>query len=330
MLIAVGYALLVAADFVFNTNELRDTVPQNSLAEIPWTVAQAFVAFGLVGHREAVEEHASERTAEAADPAFSAQFLLPLLSVALGTGLSGALVGRLVESPTVALACYVFGSAAIALAMAVIARAHTRALAIAWQNIATLSERGAIPAETPNGLEMLRLFGSKAIVERTRTLLLDLRGRTVPCGHDRLFSLVAAWGTPKPQQVFIAMPFSQPWSAETDLWVREAVVQIGWSAVRADELFETRDVLAGIWKSICESDVMVADLTGRNPNVLYEVGIAHCLGKPVVFTCQQIEDVPFDLATKRIVVYGSTDRDASNAKLRRALLGCSRDASRSA
>ena len=48
---------------------------------------------------------------------------------------------------------------------------------------------------------------------------------------------------------------------------------------------------------------MVADLTGRNPNVFYELGLAHAAMKPVVFTAANIEDVPFDLRHLRVILY---------------------------
>ncbi len=50
---------------------------------------------------------------------------------------------------------------------------------------------------------------------------------------------------------------------------------------------------------------LVADLTGRNPNVMYEVGIAHTVGKPVIMVTQDIDDVPFDLRALRCVVYAA-------------------------
>ncbi len=55
--------------------------------------------------------------------------------------------------------------------------------------------------------------------------------------------------------------------------------------------------------SIEQADLLVADLTGRNPNVFYEVGIGHALGKPVLLLAQSLDDIPFDLRHRRVLLY---------------------------
>ena len=52
---------------------------------------------------------------------------------------------------------------------------------------------------------------------------------------------------------------------------------------------------------ISSADLIVADLTGQNPNVFYEVGIAHTLEKPVLLLSMSIEDIPFDLRHRRVL-----------------------------
>ena len=63
-----------------------------------------------------------------------------------------------------------------------------------------------------------------------------------------------------------------------------------------------------IWRSICEARFIVADLTGRNPNVMYELGIAHTVGKEVILIHQSGEDpkFPFDISHMRIINYDNT------------------------
>ncbi len=53
----------------------------------------------------------------------------------------------------------------------------------------------------------------------------------------------------------------------------------------------------------CPSDICVADVTNKNPNVSYELGLAHALNKPTIITTQRLEDVPFDYRHLRIVPY---------------------------
>lgn len=106
---------------------------------------------------------------------------------------------------------------------------------------------------------------------------------------------------------FVMMPFGQ-WM---DSYYREiyvpAIREAGLEAVRADELFSTGSVIEQIWEQISRSKILLADLTGKNANVFYELGLAHAANKPVVFTTGQLEDVPFDLRHLRVAVYDIRD-----------------------
>jgi hypothetical protein len=54
--------------------------------------------------------------------------------------------------------------------------------------------------------------------------------------------------------------------------------------------------------------LIVADCTDRNPNVFYEIGLAHTIGKPTILLTQKSEDVPFDLRHLRYIEYQLTPR----------------------
>jgi nucleoside 2-deoxyribosyltransferase len=56
------------------------------------------------------------------------------------------------------------------------------------------------------------------------------------------------------------------------------------------------------------ASLTVADCTGRNPNVFYEIGLAHALGKPVILITQNSEDIPFDVTHIRYIQYEFTPR----------------------
>jgi nucleoside 2-deoxyribosyltransferase len=62
-----------------------------------------------------------------------------------------------------------------------------------------------------------------------------------------------------------------------------------------------------IWSGINSARVLVAELTTRNPNVFYELGLAHALRKPVVLVAGAEEDVPFDLKHIRVIYYEMSD-----------------------
>ena len=62
-----------------------------------------------------------------------------------------------------------------------------------------------------------------------------------------------------------------------------------------------------IWQGIHAAKILVAELTGRNPNVFYELGLAHALEKPVVLVSSNQDDVPFDVQHIRVIYYDTSD-----------------------
>lgn len=88
--------------------------------------------------------------------------------------------------------------------------------------------------------------------------------------------------------------------------IRPALERSGYTVARADsELHQVaimRDVVAGIEGA----DLIVADMTGRNANVFYELGLAHALRKPAILLAQSTDDIPFDLGAYRTVIYQVT------------------------
>ena len=107
---------------------------------------------------------------------------------------------------------------------------------------------------------------------------------------------------------FYLCPFSEPFNTIYVDHVRRAAVGAGFTIERADEIFGTEPIIEDIWQAINSSAVVLADVTDRNPNVMYEIGMAHTVGRPVVIMTQRIEDVPFDLRHYRCIVYEYTPR----------------------
>ncbi len=102
---------------------------------------------------------------------------------------------------------------------------------------------------------------------------------------------------------FVMMPFGS-WF---DRYYKEvyfpAIKDAGYEPVRSDDLFQTGSVMEQIWDQIRKAKVLLAELTGKNANVFYELGLAHAHGKPVVFVTGSIDDVPFDLRHLRVIPY---------------------------
>ncbi|EGQ5282741.1 hypothetical protein I4B36_003512, partial [Enterobacter hormaechei] len=53
----------------------------------------------------------------------------------------------------------------------------------------------------------------------------------------------------------------------------------------------------------CSAQLIIANISGRNPNVFYELGIAQALGKPVVIVSKGAKDIPFDLKNRQVIIY---------------------------
>lgn len=105
-----------------------------------------------------------------------------------------------------------------------------------------------------------------------------------------------------PKLVSFMMPFSAPF---TDVYRDiKAVLELnGYQCKRADDMWVHAHIMTDIIELICTSAVIVCDLSTKNPNVFYEAGIAHTLGKEVILITQSHDDVPFDLRPIRYLSY---------------------------
>lgn len=102
---------------------------------------------------------------------------------------------------------------------------------------------------------------------------------------------------------FILMPFDAEFNRiYTDL-IKPALENEGFRVQRADSTLDQQNILRTIVHSIDLADLIIAELTTSNPNVFYELGIAHGLSKPVVLLAQDLGEVPFDLRSYNIVTY---------------------------
>jgi nucleoside 2-deoxyribosyltransferase/putative methionine-R-sulfoxide reductase with GAF domain len=104
--------------------------------------------------------------------------------------------------------------------------------------------------------------------------------------------------------VFVLIPFHPNFRDVYELGIKGVAETLGFRCEKVDEIEFNDSILAQIYKGIQSADIVVADMTGRNPNVFYEVGYAHALHKDVVLLTQDAEDIPFDLKVHNHIVYG--------------------------
>ncbi|MCP3957761.1 MAG: hypothetical protein GY719_07900 [bacterium] len=108
-------------------------------------------------------------------------------------------------------------------------------------------------------------------------------------------------------EVFVLMPFTNELRPIYEDHIKKVIDKsLGLSVGRADDVFAANSIISDIWRLIYNCKILIADCTHRNPNVFYEIGVAHTVGKPVILIAQGIDDIPFDLRHIRAIVYSYT------------------------
>jgi nucleoside 2-deoxyribosyltransferase len=117
---------------------------------------------------------------------------------------------------------------------------------------------------------------------------------------------------------FVMMPFSEVYDRIYRDLIVPAIEDAGLSAVRADEIRATGFIMEQIRAAIQQSRLCIADITDRNPNVLYEVGFAEAMRKSVILMASDLSQLPFDVSSQRVLSY-STDLETSRIRLRESI-----------
>lgn len=105
-----------------------------------------------------------------------------------------------------------------------------------------------------------------------------------------------------PDLVAVMMPFSPAFSAVYES-LKEGIEAAGMRCLRADDIWERDHILDDVLSLIWRARVVIADLSEKNPNVFYETGIAHTLGRDTILVAQSMSDIPFDLQGIRALKY---------------------------
>lgn len=108
--------------------------------------------------------------------------------------------------------------------------------------------------------------------------------------------------------VFIAMPFGEPWSDAVHACIEQACEKLRSEGLalrwqRADEIARPGRITEQIIDAITTADVVIADISGLNPNVIYELGYAHASGATLLLLSQNPGASPFDLRDLRQIRY---------------------------
>lgn len=106
---------------------------------------------------------------------------------------------------------------------------------------------------------------------------------------------------------FVIMPFAGWTGSYYDSVYRPAIEAAGLEPHRADDLFTPGTIIRDIWHYTKNARLLLADLSDRNANVFYELGLAHAIAKPVILIADSMDEVPFDLRHLRVIVYEKSD-----------------------
>lgn len=122
---------------------------------------------------------------------------------------------------------------------------------------------------------------------------------------------------PESGTCFVMMPFAASFTKVYNT-IRESLEnsETNFICTRADDIRGGGNIMETVFQQIGDSEIVIADLTGKNPNVFYELGIAHMLKDPkkVILLIQDIESMPFDLTPFRCIVYKTGSPGAKQLK----------------
>lgn len=119
-----------------------------------------------------------------------------------------------------------------------------------------------------------------------------------------------------PKLIFVLTPFNRNHRGTFGA-IKDVCEVMNLKCIRGDEEYIPDEIFPVILRQIVRARIIIANITGRNPNVMYELGIAHALGKPTIIISKNFTELPFDLGNKRILIY-ENEKDLFE-KLRRSL-----------
>jgi hypothetical protein len=150
-------------------------------------------------------------------------------------------------------------------------------------------------------LKLLELKGDRyKLAERGRKLLdnfLVAHRRTT--GEDMRVDHPSA---------FVAIPYGGPWDDLCADVIKPAVEAVGLTYVRADNRPRVGALMEGVWRDILQAGIVIAELSTPNPNVFYELGLVHALGKDTVILKEKAVKLPADFLGTLYVEYVAGDK----------------------
>ncbi len=125
--------------------------------------------------------------------------------------------------------------------------------------------------------------------------------------HSNGMAVTPVFGRPrKPNErteVFVLMPFNAKMEKVYTNHIKKIGEELGLTIRRADDIFTPGPFMEKVWDGICAAQLILADCTQKNPNVFYEIGMAHTVGKKVVLITRSEKDIPSDIKHHDYISY---------------------------
>jgi hypothetical protein len=118
-------------------------------------------------------------------------------------------------------------------------------------------------------------------------------------------------------KAFVAMQFSEPYNEVYRDAVEPLVKEIGFEPLRIDDVYGPGIIVNDIINNLSESTIVLAEISEKNANVYYELGLAHAFGKPTLLMATKGTSLPFDVGSHRCIFYENTI--AGRSKLQTSL-----------
>lgn len=317
VLMISGFAIFASSDFVYLNPEIVGQSELAGLMDPVWTLGR----FVMLGGALTLPQLGAGQDKGALDPNLGARSGLSGLLIVFSFGLVLAVgaIEAVASEPILEAFLFVIACVAFVIIVAQAAKHFDDAVEFLGDWVRDLTEHRLETsdwrAKETAVTTTLRVTHLDMLLDSISESVARLRNNVIFLGPERLYRHYEHRPRSGPKRCFLVMPFGQPWSDEVHSTIRSVCESRGVQAVRGDDIFTPTDILEDIWQGINGSDFIVADITGRNPNVLYELGIAHTLGKPVLILTQSADDVPIDLGTRRMLIYGEAAGGGLREKL---------------
>ena len=163
--------------------------------------------------------------------------------------------------------------------------------------------------ETPDGQRPVGEIKETGLASKIRVAFggMSLSDVALLSRHGKGVAVTPVFGRPRPPgekiDVFVLMPFNPEMVAVYTDHVRPLGEELGVAIRRADDIFSPIPFMEKVWNGIWAAQLILADCTQKNPNVFYEIGIAHTVGKKIVLITQSQDDIPSDLKHFDYLIY---------------------------